>query len=72
VAAPEAGAVVNVLSINVYVSDDMAEFLVYDVHVDTPIWQLQQRVHWQDLPAVIAEAATAVVDGAELDLDLDT
>lgn len=57
----------NVLSINVYVADDLAEFLVYDVHVDTPVWQLQQRVHWSDLPAVIAEAATAVVDSADLD-----
>ena len=62
----------NVLSIDVYVADDMAEFLIYQVHIETPVWQLQQRVHWQDLPAVIAEAATAVVDGAELDLDLDT
>lgn len=62
----------NVLSIDVYVADDMAEFLIYQVHIETPGWQLQQRVHWQDLPAVIAEAATAVVDSAELDLDLDT
>lgn len=66
-AAPKGGAAVNVLSINVYVADDLAEFLVYDVHVDTPVWQLQQRVHWSDLPAVIAEAATAVVDSADLD-----
>jgi len=50
------------LGINVWPARDFdAEFMVYELEVETPWWQLTQRVHSHDLPAAIKQAVDAVV-----------
>jgi hypothetical protein len=47
--------------ITVWPTADMADLQVYEVETETPWWTLTQRVHWDDLPNVIAEAVHAVM-----------
>ena len=50
------------LSINVWPARNFdAEFMVYELEVETPWWQLTQRVHSHDLAAAIKQAVDAVV-----------
>ena len=50
------------LGINVWPAHDFdPEFMVYELEIETPWWQLTQRVHFHDLPAAISEAVQAVM-----------
>ena len=50
------------LGINVWPAHDFdPEFMVYELEIETPWWQLTQRVHFHDLPAAINEALQAVM-----------
>jgi len=52
------------LGINVWPATDLEDVLVDEVEIETPFWQLTQRVHWSDLPAVIEEAVYAVIENS--------
>ena len=47
--------------INVWPAKDLEDVMVFELEVETPFWQLTQRVHWSDLPAVIEDAVAAVM-----------
>lgn len=47
--------------ITVWPAKDLEDCMVYELEVETPFWQLTQRVHWSDLPAVIEDAVAAVM-----------
>ncbi len=47
--------------INVWPAKDLEDCMVFELEVETPFWQLTQRVHWSDLPAVIEDAVEAVM-----------